>query len=223
MFENYDRVRVISLIERTDRRKAIIAELARFGVRPEFFDAFRINGRGLFMNPGAHGGFLSHMAVLSEAAAKGESILVLEDDCTFAGPFQIPQCDIFWGGYEAVGGDLRNADLIGAHCIGYSAKAAKLASSYLRNLLDPAFPPDPKAAKDPNFNPDMRPPADGALAWFIRAHPELTVEFAQVAGQRASRSDITPAHFYDRIPLIRDLADWARRLRGSRARWARTG
>ena len=41
---------------------------------------------------------------------------------------------------------------------------------------------------------------------------ELTTAFAQLATQRASRSDISPGRF-DRVPLVRGLANAARRFR----------
>ena len=58
--------------------------------------------------------------------------------------------------------------------------------------------------------------ADGALAWFRRAHPEIRTLMASpsVAGQRPSRSDLSP-HLVDRIPVVRHAAgvfrSWRRR------------
>ena len=102
IFGKYDRIRVISLPNRKDRRRAMSRELR--GIPFAFFDAYRVNLPGLFSSPGALGGVLSHVQALAEAAADGESILILEDDCTL-GPevwtFDPPDCDILWAGWES--------------------------------------------------------------------------------------------------------------------------
>lgn len=94
--------------------------------------------------------------------------------------------------------------------MGFSAKAAKMAADYLEGLLDPSFPADATAMTEPMFNPNIRPPVDGAYIWFRRAHPELKTVFKQLAVQRSSRSDITPRHVFDRIWGVKHLADFAR-------------
>src|SRR5690606_15681426 len=68
----FDRVYVISLASRTDRRKQMAAMLARAGVEicagvVEFFDAVRSDAADGFPSPGARGCFLSHLAVLRRA------------------------------------------------------------------------------------------------------------------------------------------------------------
>ena len=177
----------------------------------EFFDAYRISQPGQFTSPGAFGGFLSHVQVLAEAAAANESVLILEDDCAFlpeAWTYEPPACDVLWAGWEQ-----RTARLvIGAQCVGYSAMAAGLASTYIRNLLDPAQPADPQAELEPDFNPRIRPPFDGCLMWFLRTHPRVSAEFVPLTSQRSSRSDITPGRF-DEIPVLRQLLSFGRRLK----------
>jgi hypothetical protein len=79
-------------------------------------------------------------------------------------------------------------------------------------LLDPQTPADAAASTMADHDPMVRPPFDGALVWFMRAHPEISTAFAQLATQRASRSDITPGRF-DRMPVVREIASLARRLR----------
>ena len=46
---------------------------------------------------------------------------------------------------------------------------------------------------------------DGALTWFRRAHPEIRTLLVSpsVAGQRSSRSDLSPRP-WDRVPGVRD-------------------
>ena len=207
LFEAFDRVRVVSLPERQDRRRGIARQLR--GVAFEFFDAYRVSGPGLFRKAGSFGCYLSHLQVLSEAALRNESVLILQDDCTFrpeAYDYEVPQCDIFYGSHAADG-----SCIIGAHCMGFSASAARLAKDYLLALLDPNAPPDPAAKTEPGFDPSIRPPIDGALVWFRRAHPDLTTAFAHLADQRRSRSDVTPSRV-DRLPVLREAVRLTRWL-----------
>lgn len=219
---DYDRVRIVSLPERDDRRRQMRRELRSLGVegdtRVQFFNALKRPDRGPFRSAGSHGCYLSHLAILRDAAQAEESVLILQDDCEFlpdTRSYRLPPgVDVFYGGYEASDpDDLANCDIVGAHFMGFSAKAAGLASNYLTQLLDPSFPPDAKAAAESSFNPTMRPPIDGACVWFRRAHPELVTEFRLLAVQRSSRSDITPRRTLDRFWATRGLLEGARRLK----------
>lgn len=209
MFDSFDRVRIINLHERKDRRRTMMRQLSAVGGRGQFFPATRPIDSGLFTSRGMHGSFLSHLGVISEAASADESVLILEDDCNFfpeARDYPVPECDIFYGSHS------EDADMmIGAHCMGFSAKAVGLLNAYLLEYLRPEFTPDAKAAQEEGFNPGVRPPIDGAYVWFRRRHPELVTKFALLTYQRRSRSDCTPANFYDRIPVIKDIAEAFRR------------
>jgi glycosyl transferase family 25 len=213
IFNHYDSVRVISLADRADRRRDMTREMAKVGASFEFFDAFRISGRGSFISAGVFGCYLSHLAVLAEASARNESVLIIEDDCSFVPGIleaPVPDVDLYWAGYDQKFGDPEV--IIGAQLIGYSATAARSVTSYLASLLDPQTPADAAASTMADHDPMVRPPFDGALVWFMRAHPEISTAFAQLATQRASRSDITPGRF-DRMPVVREIASLARRLR----------
>jgi glycosyl transferase family 25 len=207
LFGAFDRVRVVSLPVRQDRRRSIARQLKGFTF--EFFDAYRVSEPGPFYKAGSFGAYLSHLQILGEAALRDESVLILQDDCVFrpdAYEYQVPPCDIFYGSHGA------DEDcLIGAHCMGFSASAAKLAKDYLLKLLDPAFPADPVAQGEPGFDPMIRPPIDGALVWFRRAHPELKTAFALLADQRRSKSDVSPGAL-DRVPVVREAARFTRWL-----------
>lgn len=205
----FDSIRILNLPHRKDRRAEMTRELERMGVagdrRVAFVDAIARDERGPFGSVGAHGCFLSHLATLEEAASAGQRVLILEDDCDFtkeARSYELPaDWDIFYGGYLASDPEnLANSDIIGAHCMGYSPLAARSLANYLRDLIsDPQFVPDAKAAADPDFEPSIKPPFDGAVVWFRRANPELETVFAQIAVQRSSRSDIAGGTFLDRI------------------------
>lgn len=234
MLHSYDMIRVVSLPERTDRRKAITNEFRKFGFigkkqnlptadnQMAFFDAYRLDDPGLFRSSGSHGAYLSHLEILCEARSKNCSVLIFQDDCSFYGDvisYELPQdCDVFYGGWHLSnpddGSDLHNAPIIGAHFMGFSPKAAVFAAAYLTNLLDPNFPPDAKAAAtEPSFNPEQRPPIDGALVWFRRAHPELKVVFKKLGTQRNSVTDIGGRSKLDNYRILAPLVRILRELR----------
>lgn len=217
--EEYDRVRIISLPDRTDRRREMAVSLKAIGAviggKIEFFDAKRPTNANPFNSIGAHGCYLSHLAVLQEAAGNNESVLIVEDDCDFdarAKDYLVPEnCDLLFAGFQALNAaDPYNSIIQGAHCTGYSRRAAKTAAMYLTNLLDPAYPADAQATLEPGYNRDIRPPFDGALVWLRRKHPELRVVFDNLSEQRPSRSDITPLRM-ERWSIVRLVFALARR------------
>lgn len=203
----FDSIKILNLPHRTDRKREMTSELRRMGLgddpRVVFMSAISRDGPGPFNSVGAHGCFLSHLAALEEAASSDQRVLILEDDCEFtagARRFELPgNWDIFYGGYLADNPEDPGAsNIIGAQCMGYSARAARAAVEYLRAFLDPSFPPDLTAAADPEFDPAIKPPFDGAIVWFRRAHPQLKTVFAQIAIQRSSRSDIAGGRLLDK-------------------------
>lgn len=223
IFASFDRIRIVNLASRADRRAEMEQQLSRVGLlddpRVEFFGALSYSEPGPFLRSGSHGAFMSHLALLQEAAAAGQSILILQDDCDFLLPDiadHVPSeaWDVFYGGYEASNpDDLHGSEIIGAHFMGFSPRAAAAAVDYLSDFLDPGFPPDPVAAAEANFDPAIRPPIDGALVWFRRAHPELRTVFAMLGVQRSSRTDIGDQRWFDKVPGLRRLAEAARRIR----------
>lgn len=205
--DRFDRIRVVNLAERSDRRREMERELASIGLaddpRVAFFPAFRPADRGDFTSVGAHGVYLSQLAILREAAAANEAVLILEDDCAFdpaARDYPTDGAwDILYGGYEAATpNDLVNSDIIGAHMMGFTANGARAVVAYLDSLTYEG----------------IHPPIDAAYIWFRRAHPDVATHFAvpPLASQRSSRSDIAPRPF-DRVPGLREAAGLARRIR----------
>lgn len=210
IFDQFDRIRIINLAHRDDRRREMTAELARVGVaidgsRVAFFDAFAPSDTGDFYSRGAHGCYLSHLAILEE---QGGSVLILEDDCDFtrvAREFEAGAFDIFYGGYDAKDpANLENSDIVGAHMMGYSAEGARRAAAYFRQLLDPAF-----------RNHVKPPPTDGAIIWFRRAYPDIRTVFAvpPLAYQRPSRTDIAEQKLFDKLPVVGSAMTLARRIK----------
>jgi glycosyl transferase family 25 len=214
IFDSFDRIRVVNLAHRRDRRAQMEGELRRIGLagdpRVSFFPAFRPEDRGDFTSIGARGVYASQKAILDQAAEAGESVLILEDDCDFephVTHYEAPEAwDIFYGGYEPSNwADLQGSDIIGAHMMGFSATGARLMSNYLRDLSYTG----------------IHPPIDGAYVWFRRAHPGVVTHFAAppLGHQRSSRTDIASLAFFDRWPGLRSMASAARRInRGIRRR-----
>ena len=88
MLEQFDRVRVINIVDRTDRRREMMAQLRRVGAaddaRVAFFPARRPADSGPFPSLGARGCFESHLAVIRQAIEDGvERLLIVEDDFNF--------------------------------------------------------------------------------------------------------------------------------------------
>ena len=189
--------------------------------RVRFFDAVRPADRGRFGSIGANGCFLSHLEVLRECA--GSSVLILEDDCDFApsvSEYRLPaDFDIFYGGFLQASdpANLETSDIIGSHCMGFTTASTGTVIRYLERLLAGQVEADARATEAATFDPEVLPPIDGAYVWFRRAHPHLKTVFAhpQIALQRPSRSDIGELHFYDRLPGLRGVAEWARRAKRS--------
>ena len=211
-FSAFDLVRIINLPARLDRRRQMEAELRRVGLgnddRVAFVEAIASDTSAPWRLKGERGIFLSHLKVLREAAARNSSVLVLEDDADFTNAVSATKIaedvSIFYGGYEASDpGNLRSSDIIGAHCMGFSAETARALVPFLEEL----------------FHHPSPPPIDGAYVWFRRANPGVKTQFAdpEVATQRSSRSDIAQLRFFDQWPVLREAVGVARRgLRATR-------
>lgn len=208
IFPGFDRIRIINLPSRPDRRAEMLRELRRVGLgddpRVQFVDGILVEDKAPWRAPGEKGVFLAQLGIITDAASAGESVLILEDDVDFT-PAAVSwgrpdECDIAYGGYfPADPNDLQSTDIIGAHCIGFSARAVHALAPFLSDLLNHQSPP----------------PIDGAYVWFRRQREGFRTEFAEpvVAVQRPSRSDITPAHRYDKIAVLKGPMAGARRLK----------
>jgi glycosyl transferase, family 25 len=223
VFDQFDRIRIVNLASRSDRRREMKHQLSLVGLnddpRVEFFEAIQSVDAGPFRKAGSHGTYLGHLQLLEQAMEANESILILQDDCNFRMPeierYRTPSdWDVFYGGYSASDPhDPEASDIIGAHFMGFSAPAVHLVCPYLRQLYHSRdFPPDPRASREPGFDPAIRPPIDGALVWFRRAHPELRTVFAMLSYQRSSRTDIGEQKWFDKVPGLREIAEAARRV-----------
>jgi hypothetical protein len=224
---------IINLPERTDRRRAIDAELRKVGLSldlpaVELFSGIRPATAAGFPSIGAHGAFRSHLGVMERLLDRGWTrALVLEDDMAFApGALQrLPRLLVAlarrdWAMLYGHAGDPSHSagtpdadglirlspdlDMIQLHFLGLTREAAQVAVPELQAML-----------ARPEGHVDGGPMhVDGALNWVRRRNPAL-VALAIVpalAIQRASRSDVAEPRWFDRLPLLRNLATLLRRL-----------
>lgn len=224
ILDSFDSIRVVNLPERKDRRAYMKRELASVHLldasKVDFFPAIRMKDPLCFMRSGSRGAYLSHLELLREAQFKSESILILQDDCKFfpaASRHPATSADVFYGGYTAMDpSNIEESPIIGAHFMGFSRRAVPLAVEFLTALIQPGAAPLNSA----EFSFDrqgqfVRPPIDGGLVWFRKAHPELSTEFALLSRQRSSRTDIGDQTAADRYRSTRRLAEFARSARES--------
>ena len=234
MLEHFDSVRIVNLVDRTDRRREIAAQLARVGATDDpttsFFAARRPSDSGDFPSLGARGCFESHLAIVRQALADGvERLLIIEDDFDFApdidrhGPQVMAALakaswDVFYGAPILDAGADRdvtadfsgladlpsNLSILTTSCVGFRRTALTLLEPFLAAMLN-------RPAGSPDYGPMH---VDGAYSVFRQQHPQLRTLVCKPAlgAQRASRSDITPNRFIlDRFTFTRPLANRLRR------------
>lgn len=231
-----DQLQLINLASRPDRLKAFRADLARAGIAlddPRFvrFAAIRPDSPAGFPSIGARGCFLSHRGVLEGfLSGEGRALCVCEDDLAFGKDLRSGLdalsaetggmgWDILYLGHQgatiekAAGGRFPVlAPHVGLKCTHFyliKRGAAARFAAFLDLVLT-----------RPPGHPDGGPMhVDGALSMFRAANPDLVTRVAvpPLGRQRPSRTDIHPLQFYDRLPLLRDVAQLARRwmARGS--------
>lgn len=233
LLDAFQRIYVINLASRTDRRREMEAQFQRIGLSlhapgVELFEAVRPDDAGEFPSIGSRGCFLSHLGVLKKASASGlQRILIVEDDLNFSDDFlerigpitkQLQSSDwsIFYGGYRldeqgalAFAGHLlpipAEEGVGTTHFLGIAGEAIELLVAYLEAQLQ-------RPSGDPRGGPMH---VDGSYTWFRRAHPHLVTLLAvpELGHQRASRTDIHDLRWHDRVWGLRSAAAFFRKLR----------
>jgi hypothetical protein len=228
----FDRICIINLPERTDRRRAVTRELKRQGLDPDdarirFTAAQRPDACAGFPSIGAHGCYLSHLQTLEQALQDGvQRLLVLEDDVMLSAtladsaPLLAPRLvgerwHLAYPGHcrPAMPGPLHwhssREALVCAHCYAVHRGALPLLIAHLRACLA-------RPAGHPQGGPMHY---DGALSLLRQQRPDLITLVASrsLATQRSSRSDIIGPSWLDRwsLPGMPELA------RGLRNHWRR--
>jgi hypothetical protein len=236
LIEHFQRCAIVNLPEREDRRREMNAELTRAGLRADgkrirYFRAVRPSEAGEFPSLGARGCFMSHLGIIREAIADDlDNILVMEDDLTV---------DLRVGALpDAMLNILRGADWDFAYLghvepissdttPSWQETCAPLATTHFyalnRRVLRPLRDHLEACLQRPSGHPLGSPMhVDGAYSLFRRQHPEFVTLIASpsLGGQRSSRSDIFPNKWYDRMPLTRQLAGFARGIKNRAGRHA---
>lgn len=221
---------VINLPHRTDRRAEFTAQLRRIGLsfndpKVRLFAAVRPEAPGGFPSIGARGCFMSHLGVLREALATGaDSVLICEDDLDFAtdlharvdrlvADLQTTPWDMLYGfPPDAIAGEPivpipPERGITCTHILAFRRPAMEAAVACLEAML--TRPPG-----DPAGGPMH---VDGAYNWMRKGNPQLRVLVANpaIGHQRASLTDIATLGWKDRLPVIRDLTQIARKLRNA--------
>lgn len=234
----FERIYVVNLRERTDRRIEMTHELARCGIsshdaRLRFFPAVRPADAGLFPSIGARGCFMSHLGILREALRdRLANVLVMEDDLAIDPRFAEPQLEMagalarrdwhfaYFGHVESLPpGDGAPAwvdshqPMACTHFYALNRSALEPLEAHLTACLE-------RAPGHPLGSPMH---VDGAYSLFRMHNPGVITLMASpsLGGQRSSRSDVHPNKWYDRTPLLRQLAGLARDHKNQRSR-ART-
>ena len=239
LIDQFDRVYIVNLPERSDRRREIEAELGRFGLcvdgrNVRFWKATRPSDAGLFPSLGARGCFLSHLSILNDAIENDlDSILVMEDDLSIDERFVQAQPQMcrtlqegawhfaYLGHVEAMpdaGGkpDWRIGEqpLATTHFYALSRKALRPLRDHLQACL----------AREPGHPLGSPMHVDGAYSLYRMQHPQALSLIAapSLGGQRSSRSDIFPNKWYDRTPVLVQIAGWMRAIKNQARRMFKT-
>lgn len=221
----FERVHVINLPERTDRRQQIERELAQAGMplkpqQVELFAAIRPDHAADFPSIGARGCFMSHLAVLRQARHdRLANVLILEDDLAIAPQFRTQQGQLiqqlqatpwafvyFGHGKKFPAASTASLQpfsglLTLAHFYGVNSPIFDLLINFLEAIL-----------RRPAGHPEGGPMhVDGAFSTFRLRYPNVPTLIANpsLGWQRSSRSDISPKWF-DRLPGLRQVGQITR-------------
>lgn len=226
----FERIYIVNLPERSDRRLEMDHELARIGLRVDgsalrYFPAIRPDDAGLFPSIGARGCFLSHLAILDECVRERiNRVLVLEDDASLS------------ENLAQLGGDTRQSlegswdmaylghrldlprtarqwiqfpgPVATTHAYALRGAAIQTLQQHLRACL----------AREPGHPEGSPMHVDGAFSVYRQQHPAFItlVSNPSLVGQRSSRSDIYPNRWYDRMAATRGVLGIARRMKNAR-------
>jgi len=234
LMDCFDRCFVVNLPERADRRREMQQELGDAGMpfqpgRVELFTALRPPDAGAFPSLGARGCFESHHRILQRAHAEGlRNVLIMEDDLsidprlqsgadTLIRQLQATDWDFVYFGHvleqpASTGQGVKlqpfSGPVMTTHFYAVNGPVFERLLSFLEALL-----------QRPPGHPDGSPMhVDGAYSTFRKQNPDILtlVAMPSLGGQRSSRSDIFPNRWFDRWPVVRELAALARR---GKARW----
>jgi len=227
-FRAFDDVRIINLVDRTDRRREITEQLKKIGgLAPNisFFHARRPDSPGEFPSVGSRGCFESHLSILRVARSrKVQTLLILEDDLDFTrdGRARIEPLLAELGSKEW-------SFFYGAHVmptkgrsglVGIAAEEPVMTTSFvgfrgavMAELVDFLEAMSKRLAGSPDWGPMH---VDGAYSVFRKLNPNhpTFAAFPPLGRQRSSPSDVTESGMIlDRWAGTRQIASLLRRGR----------
>ncbi len=232
--EYFDRIYVINLPHRTDRRKEMEAQFRRIGHesgdgKTIFFPAIRPSDAGDFPTIGARGCFMSHLEILRDIQ-KSDGVrhaLILEDDCNFRKnintvldearlAFDAIGQGLFYGGALNEVANIHEktnslrvvsslSGIMGSHCIGIDNKTAGELVEYFEKILK-------RPAGDSAGGPMH---VDGAYSWFRKDHPGIETWLAvpECVYQRSSATDVHPPNSLNKFVAIRWFVSKVRKIK----------
>lgn len=235
LLELFERVYVINLPERCDRRREVEAELRRAVLgsppgaadrRVVFFDASWPDEAAPFRSTGLKGNFISHLSILRASRADQlESVLILEDDAEFEKdlPAALPVLEtqlseLDWGvvqlGYSASGGDVPTVATPMLTPFRGEVRGLHCYAVHRRALAPLIAHLERQLSGTPGDDIYGPMAVDGSLNTFAWVNEDIPRHLLvpSVCRQRSSRSSIDPS-FLDRTFGTRMLLSLVRRTR----------
>lgn len=226
LFKDFGQVRIINLVDRSDRRQEMTSQLVRMGAMSAnvgFFDAQRPVDPGKFPGLGVRGCFESHHSVLRNARDESvRSLIILEDDLDFSKDGQRRIAEIldqlaredwdFFHGAHVMSGPERSG------LVAISSDEPVMTASFIafnQRVIGPLVDFLDAMLMRPAGSADFGPMhVDGAYTVFRSLNPEYRTfaAFPTLGHQRSSPSDITPSNMIlDRWAVTRPLGLLLRR------------
>lgn len=233
--EFFDRIYVINLRERRDRRQQITQELAKAGMplqpgKVELFEAVKPNHTGIFPLIGLRGCYMSHLAIYRQAKQLGlQNVLVLEDDLAISEHFkhyeahlieQLQQSDwdiALFGHLPGVGDPPETRlQLDDPSFATLRSVEQPFVGTHFYGVNAKAFDPliatfEHTLSLPDDYSEHVTVYSDGALFDVSREENLLLLKAVpSFGGQRSSRSDCANLKWFDQIPATRRLAEIVR-------------
>lgn len=231
----FQKIYIINLPARSDRRREMEAQLAAIGLSlahplVHLLAAIRPEEAQGFPSRGARGCFLSHLEILRSARVRQlKRLLILEDDTNFSPHFQarlstvvagLSQNDwsLFYGGHVLPPEAPPPARWASANGLCRIAPETPIQTTHflafngLSTLVAGIETLEGMLQRPPGDPAGGPMHVDGAYNWLRQAHPGFTTLLAMppLGYQRHSRNDIHDLKWFDRLPLARQAAGWLR-------------
>lgn len=229
LFKSFPYKVLISLPERSDRRRRLKKKFAAHGLdfaklEIEIFDGFRFSEDNGFPTAGVRGCFTSHKEILREASKRDSKVLILEDDLQLLTPVsknmdkvldfaRSGPWDVLYFGYLSPvfrDQDVRIIEHYTGPTIGGHFYAVD--PDFARKIVDFMDDCERRPAGHPDGGPMYR---DAAFNFFFDRNPELNraIVCPPLGGQFSSRTDLGGSRLFDRILGISTITSLIRELR----------